>query len=76
MTTVHRYYRKFDFSRKISVSLLGGGIFDNTDQHDCQEFVKLLIYAIHDENNIIEKHGTPKIVYLKSNLQNLIEQVS
>jgi ubiquitin C-terminal hydrolase len=66
---------KFERCKAISVDLLGGGLFDNTDQHDCQEFLKLLIYAIHDENNVIAKHSTPKIVYLKNNLQNLIQQV-
>jgi len=28
---------------------LADGVFNNHDQQDCQEFIKLLLYGIHEE---------------------------
>ncbi len=42
---------KVDHSIKRLRKKLCGGLFDNFDQHDCQEFLKLLIYTVHEENS-------------------------
>lgn len=54
---------------------LAGGLFDNYDQHDCQEFLKVLIYQIHEENDSPIKSVTPKKGGNKSSYQELLSWI-